>query len=125
MGLSLENRSASVASFTPVWLGESASYMTAYMVTETFQRPSASQSGVGAFWLFFPLRKSLGSPGSCKSATVLPAAFSSPPLLLPHLPMAVALGVSQVDLGLCPAIALQGLGQVSAKEQRPLWGEGG
>lgn len=80
IGLSLENRNAIVASLTPAWLGESASYMTAYTVTETFQRPSASQSevqGLSAFILFFTLRKNLGSPGSCKSATVHPAVFPS------------------------------------------------
>lgn len=83
MGLSRENRSVIVACLMPVWLGESASSMTAYTVTEAFQRPSAAGSQSVRSWAFllFSFKRSLGSLGNCKSATVphAPAVFPSLP----------------------------------------------
>lgn len=77
---SLENRSAGVASFSPAWLGECASYITAYMVTEAFQRPSESQSGVGGF-LLFSLKKKIGFSMELQ---IVCGPSSSFPLLIPQ-----------------------------------------
>lgn len=53
MGLSRDNRSVIVACMIPAWLGDSASYMTAYTVTgipEALARVS-QEFGLSAFFL--------------------------------------------------------------------------